>query len=113
MSQFALIFQPEGLAAISRRSPKAHRRNLNETFLHPGGMPASEALASLRDAEGSVFTIGGIAALNHRLMAVNPSGSYFRNNRIAQLQNLRFEWPFEALKCPIALILAFDDRSTE
>ena len=62
------------------------RRNHRRTILgggDDGGMGSDERrghdgallLASLRDAVVSLMATGGVAALNHRLMALNPSGS--------------------------------------
>src|SRR5262245_52714525 len=72
-----------GVAAISRRSPKAHhrwnahkkqssrrddsitnRQSDSRSFCHPFGM-----------GEVSLTRTGGIASLNHRLMAATPPAS--------------------------------------
>jgi hypothetical protein len=53
---------------------------------HPSGMPANMMLASRWDAIEMCRISGGIASLNHRLMAANPPGSKPKTSRKAQLQ---------------------------
>jgi hypothetical protein len=53
---------------------------------HPSGMPANMMLASRWDAIEMCRISGGIASLNHLLMAANPPGSKPETSRKAQLQ---------------------------
>ena len=64
---------------------------------HPGGMPAITVLASRWDAIHSYHASGGIASLDHWLIAANPLGSKLKTSENEPLQNdtaalVQFDW---------------------
>src|SRR4051794_38697204 len=68
-------FDPRGVAAISRGLSAAIPPDLRKTRIDPGGVTAHACCDPSGVETTRVIIPGGIAALNHRLMASTPPGS--------------------------------------